>query len=135
MARRKSLEGERPKPQRAKGKKPAEKKVSEKVEDAEPKTPKRAAGKTAATRTTTRSKKTKEIAESKEIKKTNEVAADIPVIDDDIAFEMSKVEELSALIIDSAKMNGNEITYTEINAMLADNNPDKDTLEDIYDFV
>ncbi len=91
MARRKPLEpGERPKPQRAKGKKPSEatKKAKEKV-------------------------------------KTDAKAAK----------ELIKVEEMALSIIEAAKNTGNEITYAEINTMLEDNNPDKDTLEEIYDLI
>ena len=59
---------------------------------------------------------------------------------DDIAreetqVELSKAEELAHSIIDSARSTGNEITYSEINVMLADSNPDKDLLEEIYDIV
>ena len=49
--------------------------------------------------------------------------------------ELSKAEELAHSIIDSARSTGNEITYSEINVMLADSNPDKDLLEEIYDIV
>ncbi|MBQ6456893.1 MAG: hypothetical protein IJJ31_07260, partial [Mogibacterium sp.] len=48
---------------------------------------------------------------------------------------MTKAEELAHTIIDSARTTGNEITYSEINIMLADSNPDKDLLEEIYDLV
>ena len=120
MARRKPLEGERPKPQRAKGKKPAAK---TKVQDAE-------------TKTTKKTKAEKEIKEVKKTSKAKKSVSEVPVIEEEeIVVELNKIEELSASIIDAAKMSGNEITYTEINAMLADSNPDKDTLEDIYDFV
>ena len=59
---------------------------------------------------------------------------------DDIAAkeapaDQTKAEELAHSIIESARTTGNEITYGEINLMLADSNPDKDLLEDIYDLV
>lgn len=53
----------------------------------------------------------------------------------DEAFEMTKTEEAANLIVESAKMSGNEITYNEINALIADSNFDKDALEEIYDLV
>ncbi len=53
----------------------------------------------------------------------------------DDAFEMSKVEEAANTIVEAAKTTGNEITYSEINAMIADANFDKDALEEIYDIV
>ena len=57
-------------------------------------------------------------------------------IDEDNApVELSRAEELAHTIIDSARRTGNEITYGEINVMLADSNPDKDLLEEIYDLV
>ncbi len=49
--------------------------------------------------------------------------------------ELSKVEESANSIVEMAKQNGNEITYAEINAIIADANFDKDTVEDIYDMV
>ena len=55
--------------------------------------------------------------------------------ENDAPLEMTRAEELAQTIIDSAKATGNEITYGEINVMLADSNPDKDLLEDIYDIV
>ena len=55
--------------------------------------------------------------------------------DNDEHFETSKTEEAANIIVEAAKMTGNEITYSEINAMLADSNFDKDALEDIYDMV
>ncbi|MBQ6502139.1 MAG: RNA polymerase sigma factor RpoD [Mogibacterium sp.] len=60
---------------------------------------------------------------------------DIYADDDNEPFETSKTEEAANMIIEAAKMTGNEITYSEINAMIADSNFDKDTLEDIYDIV
>ena len=62
---------------------------------------------------------------------------DIYIDDDDSdePFETSKTEEAANLIVEAAKMTGNEITYSEINAMIADSNFDKDALEDIYDIV
>ncbi|MBQ3291707.1 MAG: RNA polymerase sigma factor RpoD [Mogibacterium sp.] len=48
---------------------------------------------------------------------------------------MSKSEEAANLIIDSAKHTSNEITFSEINALLSDISLDKDTLEDVYDMV
>jgi RNA polymerase primary sigma factor len=53
----------------------------------------------------------------------------------DDGFEMSKVEEAANTIVEAAKTTGNEITYSEINAMIADANFDKDALEEIYDIV
>ena len=53
----------------------------------------------------------------------------------DEVFETSKTEEAANLIVESAKSTGNEVTYSEINAMLADSNFDKDALEEIYDLV
>ena len=60
---------------------------------------------------------------------------DIYMDDDNEAFEASKTEEAANMIIEAAKMTGNEITYSEINAMIADSNFDKDALEEIYDIV
>ena len=60
---------------------------------------------------------------------------DIYADDDNEPFETSKTEEAANMIIEAAKMTGNEITYSEINAMIADSNFDKDTLEDIYDII
>ena len=56
---------------------------------------------------------------------------DIYTDDDSEPFEASKTEEAANMIIEAAKMTGNEITYNEINAMIADSNFDKDTLEEI----
>ena len=53
----------------------------------------------------------------------------------DEAFEMTKTEEAANMIVESAKLAGNEITYNEINALIADSNFDKDALEEIYDLV
>ena len=50
-------------------------------------------------------------------------------------FEMSKTEEAANTIVESAKLTGNEITYSEINALIGDSNFDKDVLEEIYDLV
>ena len=55
--------------------------------------------------------------------------------DNDEPFETSKTEEAANMIVEAAKMTGNEITYAEINAMIADSNFDKDALEEIYDIV
>ena len=55
--------------------------------------------------------------------------------DNDEPFETSKTEEAANMIVEAAKLTGNEITYSEINAMIADSNFDKDALEDIYDIV
>ena len=49
--------------------------------------------------------------------------------------ELSKAEEAANLIVEAAKQTGSEITYSEINSMLSDSNPDKDTLEEIYDIL
>ena len=53
----------------------------------------------------------------------------------DESFETSKTEEAAIMIVESAKLAGNEITYSEINALIADSNFDKDALEEIYDLV
>ena len=66
--------------------------------------------------------------------KINEIG-DIYLDDENETFETSKTEEAANMIIDAAKMTGNEITYSEINTMLADSNFDKDALEEIYDIV
>ncbi len=50
-------------------------------------------------------------------------------------ISLSKAEEIAQTIIDAAKQTNNEITYGEINIMLADVNPGKDMLEEIYDIV
>ena len=50
-------------------------------------------------------------------------------------ISMTKAEEIAQSIIDAAKLTNNEITYGEINIMLADVNPGKDMLEEIYDIV
>ena len=50
-------------------------------------------------------------------------------------IELSKAEEAANTIVESAKQSGNEITYSEINALIADSNFDKDTLEEIYDMI
>ena len=55
--------------------------------------------------------------------------------ENDEAFEPSKTEEAANIIIESAKMTGNEITYGEINSLIADSSFDKDALEEIYDLV
>ena len=60
---------------------------------------------------------------------------DIYIDDENETFETTKTEEAANLIIEAAKMTGNEITYSEINAMIADSNFDKDALEEIYDIV
>ena len=57
------------------------------------------------------------------------------IAEDNAPVELSRAEELAHTIIDSARRTGNEITYGEINVMLADSNPDKDLLEEIYDLV
>ena len=49
--------------------------------------------------------------------------------------EVSRTEELANSIVETAKLTGNEVTYAEINAMLSDVTPDKETLEEIYDLV
>ncbi len=58
-------------------------------------------------------------------------------IDDDSAepVELTKIEEAANMIAEAAKHSGNEITYSEINTMIADSNFDKDALEEIYDIV
>ena len=60
---------------------------------------------------------------------------DIYADDEHETFEASKTEEAANMIIEAAKMTGNEITYSEINAMISDSNFDKDALEEIYDLV
>ena len=55
--------------------------------------------------------------------------------ENDEPFETSKAEEAANQIVEAAKMTGNEITYGEINVMIADSNFDKDALEEIYDLV
>ena len=59
----------------------------------------------------------------------------IDEIAEDNASEMSKTEEIASSIVETAKITGNEITYAEINAIVADMNLDKDAIEDIYDYV
>ena len=66
-------------------------------------------------------------------KKEKIVQDDIMI--DEAPVEMTKAEELAHTIIDSARTTGNEITYSEINAMISDSNFDKDALEEIYDLV
>ena len=53
----------------------------------------------------------------------------------EVRSEVSRIEELAASIVETAKLTGNEVTYAEINAMLSDVTPDKDMLEEIYDLV
>ena len=65
------------------------------------------------------------------INEFNNIYAD----DENETFEASKTEEAANMIIEAAKMTGNEITYSEINAMISDSNFDKDALEEIYDLV
>ena len=60
---------------------------------------------------------------------------DIYADDEHETFEASKTEEAANMIIEAAKITGNEITYSEINAMISDSNFDKDALEEIYDLV
>ena len=61
------------------------------------------------------------------------------IYDDDssneISAEDSKIEEIVSSIVETAKVVGNEITYGEINAIIADMNLDKEVIEDIYDKV
>lgn len=61
--------------------------------------------------------------------------SDIFIDDSDEPLETSKIEEAANMIVESAKLTGSEITYSEINAMIADSNFDKDALEEIYDIV
>ena len=72
--------------------------------------------------------------ETKSKIKTKSVETD-DIMDNEAPVEVSKAEELAGTIIESARHTGNEITYGEINVMLADSNPDKDLLEEIYDLV
>ena len=60
---------------------------------------------------------------------------DIYADDEHETVEASKTEEAANMIIEAAKMTGNEITYSEINALISDSNFDKDALEEIYDLV
>ena len=60
---------------------------------------------------------------------------DIYMDEENEPYEASKTEEAANMIIEAAKMTGNEITYSEINAMIADSNFDKDALEEIYDIL
>ena len=53
----------------------------------------------------------------------------------DVNKDLSKLEEIANSIVDTAKLVGNEITYAEINAIIADMKLDKDTVEDLYDLV
>ena len=53
----------------------------------------------------------------------------------DVNKDLSKLEEIANSIVDTAKLVGNEITYAEINAIIADMKHDKDTVEDLYDLV
>lgn len=123
MPRRNFKDGERPKPIRAKGQKPKEKKESNKAEEKEPK-------KTAA-------KETKKAAAKKETsKKAAKKETLAPAVEvEETPVELSKAEELALKIVEAAKQNSNEITYDEIGDMLADSKPDKDLLEEIYDIV
>ena len=60
------------------------------------------------------------------------------IYDDDekeVRNVVSRTEELANSIVETAKLTGNEVTYSEINAMLSDVTLDKDTLEEIYDLV
>ncbi len=53
----------------------------------------------------------------------------------DASAEISKSEEIANSIIEAAKNTSDEITYAEINTMIADASIDKDTLDEIYDIV
>ena len=55
--------------------------------------------------------------------------------DSEERVEMSKIEETANMIVEAAKLTGSEITYGEINMMIADSSFDKDALEEIYDIV
>ena len=69
-------------------------------------------------------------------RKKKEVTEDVMMGEEKLVEpELTKAEELANQIVEAAKQTSNEITYGEINAMLADNNPDKDLLEEIYDIV
>ena len=60
------------------------------------------------------------------------------IIDADVKVEepvLSKAEEMANQIVEAAKQTSNEITFAEINTLLAENSPDKDLLEEIYDIV
>ncbi len=57
-------------------------------------------------------------------------------IDDDYGSgEDSMMEEIAESVVETAKLLGNEITYSEINSMLSDLNLDKDTIEEFYDYL
>ena len=56
-------------------------------------------------------------------------------LDEEVTVEVSKIEEIASSIVETAKLTGSEITYGEINAIVADMNLDKDAIEDIYDYV
>lgn len=63
---------------------------------------------------------------------------DVALDDDntkDVNKDLSKLEEIANSIVDTAKLVGNEVTYAEINAIIADMKLDKDAVEDIYDLV
>ena len=140
MPRRNFKDGERPKPIRAKGQKPKEKKTNDKAEEKEPK---KTAAKTAKkapikeTKKASSAKETKKTAVKKETKKSKVKEEKIaPVIEvEEAPIELSKAEELALKIVEAAKQNSNEITYDEIGEILADSKPDKDLLEEIYDIV
>ena len=70
-------------------------------------------------------------------KKKKEEIEELVINDEETSVEpeLSKAEELANQIAEAAKITSGEITYGEINAMLADSNPDKDMLEEIYDLV
>jgi hypothetical protein len=72
-----------------------------------------------------------------DIKKKSKKVNDPFIGDEDNSMirEQSKTEEMANTIVEAAKHTANEITYSEINAILSDANLDKDTLEDIYDLV
>lgn len=50
-------------------------------------------------------------------------------------IDLSNPEELAAVIIETSGNTGNEITYSEINAMIADTPVDKDVLDEVYDIL
>ncbi len=56
-------------------------------------------------------------------------------IDDEFVEEPSIAETIASEIIEVAKCQANEVTYTEINSMIRDASVDKDVLDDVYDIV
>ena len=76
-----------------------------------------------------------EKSKSKNKIKTKSIEQGNDIFDEEAPVEISKAEELAHQIVEAARNTGNEITYGEINLMIADSSPDKDMLEEIYDLV